>query len=221
MMLIKIIDLLLPSYKAFKVNKKLKKELDIKKDKFDELKNEWISKIKDNTKSVINMAQDINQTEFERKNSHEQKAQSLLSSVGVVISLITIFFAIFDQNWQKKYYMAFFIIILFFSILNFLLTGICAAKSLRLGEFYILNNDTLRTCLESNHNIINENWIAEKITNLDFNKDTLLIRSNWLDAAQSHFLYGIYFLSITFITILINFINIKSIFDYIVHFLDC
>lgn len=137
----------------------------------------------DQLKSIIN---DVYSSEMDRKNTIESKATSLFEGIGFAASLLSIAIVFTGQQSLS--------LLLFLPMIHFIVAGICSWHVTKVGKYHMVTlpgiKDDLESLQQSTSNYENH-WTIEKLTYVEMNTPSLLIKSNWLSAAHQHFLLGL------------------------------
>jgi uncharacterized membrane protein len=179
----RLVEWFFPSLKAWDTNRKIYEEL--KKKDVVNLRSDWKRTIGTQvTKTKLDAADELFETEIQRKQTIESKAASLFEAIGFAVSLLSIVIAFGDKTS--------FLLFSLLPLANFVLAGVCSWHATKIGKFYLPTLETMRdNCNTKQEKQSKVNWITEKLANTEMNTLPILMKSNWLSAASQHFLLGI------------------------------
>jgi hypothetical protein len=179
----RLIEYFFPSMTAWDTNRKIHEELE--KKNVANLTNYWKKTIGAHVTEIKqHAADDVFETEIQRKQTIESKAASLFEAIGFAVSLVSIVIAFGDKNP--------FLLFSLLPLVNFVLAGICSWQATKIGKFYLPTLDTMKeNCSIKQEKQSKIHWMTEKLVNTEMNTLPILMKSNWLSAASQHFLLGI------------------------------
>lgn len=190
----RFVKFLFPCLVAWSTNRRIKNQS--QQVRWKTLFDKWEKRIDvKKIKIVEKIVNDLYQSEIRRKEAIESKATSLFGAVGFAISLVSA--AIIFANKTPL------LIISLFSIVNFILSGICSWHATKLGEFSLPTLESVEENLGLAEEKMKTYTVVEKLADVEMNFPLILIKSNWLFAAYQHFLFGILLL-IGFLAIIIS-----------------
>ena len=91
------------------------------------------------------------------------------------------------------------------AVFYFVTSATSASEALRISQFHQLTIGDSEKIIAKKMNLqdYNNEWTTEKIIDVNINYTILLIKTNWLDAAQESFLRGIVLSAISFIFLIL------------------
>jgi len=201
-LILRLVGFICPPIKLWKANSYIKKKYKIKNqlpsdEKYESTFSVWIKVISGKTnESLIREADKFEQNELHRKEILENKASSLITALGLSLTLILIISAVIGKDWGLPKHIALLSAsALVLAIIHLLVAAFYAIKTSQLTAFYFDCTETIKNKLEKG-NTSQAEILAEKLTNIDMNTPALIIKSNYLSLAQNLFLRGIFFISI-------------------------
>lgn len=133
----------------------------------------------------------IEESESKRKETIENKATTFISSVGVVITIISVVPALFSSQWQLPHNYALIAGVSYLLAIVFMLVSIYyAIKVRRVSGMMLPCYDRLMDALR-NDRISTKHRISEIMASVKWNENILTRKANYLSVAEELFLRGL------------------------------
>lgn len=137
------------------------------------------------------MARQIQEAEWKRKETLENKASTFVAGIGVAFSIITIVPALFADQWQIPIIWAYIAGTAYLlAITHFLVAAYYAVQVRRVGSFSSPCADTFLDSVKQHQGQIKERIILT-VAQAKWNEDFLLRKSNYLSVTEDLFLRGL------------------------------
>ena len=200
--------LFLPVLSAWLGNKKLFEVQANKEKQLEQERANWKKKLTPgiNETSFCKMADDLYNFEVQRLNILARKGTSILAAAGFVIALMSVTLTL-KKDWitNNNIFSLISLCFIILAVSYFVTSAISASEALRVSQFHQITIADSQQIIDKKMALqdYNNEWAVEKILDVDVNYNILLIKTNWLDAAQGSFLRGIALTVICFISLVL------------------
>jgi len=200
----KKLELFFPFIAAYIKNREVNEKLN--KYNHSDSQAKWFKVLKDSQipdSDMETIAHNIYSEEDARRYNIESKGSSLLAGIGVSISLISIILSILSNESVNSFLQLISIIVFLFAILNLIFAAFAAYQAIKISIRWGSVSDDLLTILQNKKEKLLE-WAAEHLSNVEYNIELGVKKSNWVDVAQQHFVRGLGLMVIGFIILFLE-----------------
>lgn len=203
----KLVYFFLPMLAALLTNKKLSIKQANKEKQLEKDRANWKNMITNENESPFGkMADDLYNFEIQRLNILARKGTSILAATGFVIALMSLTLTL-KRDWitNSNVFSLIGLCFIILAVFYFVTSAASASEALRISQFHQLTIGDSEQIITKKMVIqaYKNEWTIEKIHDVEINYDILLIKTNWLDAAQESFFRGIVLTAISFIFLII------------------
>lgn len=149
-------------------------------------------------------------SEIERKATIEEKGSSLLSVIGLALTLTSVGLSITGKELsiaatRDVPIRGAVVVLLLFAIVYFIASGYYALRVVEVGPFWTHTVSSLAQVLSSKGKP-NAKWAAERLAHTEINYDLIRAKSNFLSASQGLFLRGLIVLALGAVLLFVPFL---------------
>lgn len=187
-------EYMFPIVYAYRTNKQIKAISE------DETRLSWKNKLTEKnilSKQIRSIVSNTYVNENKRRTDIENKASWL--SVGTSISVL-LMIAVLNYSLDLNTLNIFCLFV--FPVVNFIISGIGVHVATRISQIHVFDIEKI---LERMTNIqeLDMDIIIEQLTIIELNRPIVIQKANYVIAAQIHFLYGIFFIPIGFLLLIL------------------
>jgi len=221
-MLIKVLDKIFPFVAAIIVNRKINSSINY--NEYDNKVKKWYTELSDSKVEPCKLekiSSDIYDSQDRRISNIENKAISLIVSIGFSISLLTIIIGFTEDDFYSIKFVA--VMIFSISIFIMILAATSAILAYRIGKRSVPTLIELSNTLKDSINDKVLLWAAHHLSSAEINVKLGLMKSNLVDSSQRHMLTGLVTIFIGSILLIIDaffFSSISIEIDFIDNFIQ-